>query len=368
MKEIYFFIGTTAELIKLAPVIREFRRRKLSFKVITSGQNIVRFDQLNKFTGPVPVYYSFRQRPIKIRLPVLLSFLIWCIKAWYNYYLFFRHELANRRKEQTYFIVHGDTVSSMLGATVAKLFPVTLVHIESGLRSFNLLEPFPEEACRSVISWLADIHFCPNDWCVRNLASVHGEKISTGQNTLIESFWYAAGSKSNVPFVNRIKKMKKKYCVLVAHRQEHVIFNRAETEEMLMFVLNNIPDDMLCVFVVHDLSAPFVAALKAKTDKAVWKHVLFTKIMPYVDYMNLLADSEFMVTDGGSNQEEMYYMGKPCLLIRKNTERIEGLGKNVVLSKNDKQTVKKFLLNYQQYKRSPVKTRIWPSEIIANQL
>lgn len=362
---IYFFVGTTAELIKLAPVIKELRSRRISFKVITSGQNVVRFDELKKFTGNVSAYYAFRQRPLKIQLPLLLGFMLWCIKALYNYYLFFRHELKDSRKQNTYFVVHGDTVSSLLGASIAKLFSVTLVHIESGLRSFNFFEPFPEEICRHFISRLADIHFCPNIWCVSNLKSIRGEKINTGENTLIETFWYAVKAKSDSPFVKRVKKMKKKYCVLVAHRQEHVIFNKTKTEQMIKFVLHAIPQDVFCVYVVHDLSVPFAEAIRAKTDR---KRVLFTKTMPYVDYMNLLSGAEFMVTDGGSNQEEMYYMGKPCLLLRKNTERIEGLHRNVVLSKNKKSVVKRFLAHYHKYSQPTINDFLPPSKIICDYL
>ncbi len=367
-KLIYFFIGTTAELIKLAPVIKEFRKRKQHFKVITSGQNVVKFSELTKYTGAVSVYYTFRQRPLKIRLPLLVGFLIWCIKALYNYYLFFRHELKNAGKDNTYFIVHGDTASSLLGAFVAKLFDVTLVHIESGLRSFNFFEPFPEEICRYIVSRLADIHFCPNAWSVRNLKSVKGEKINTGQNTLIETFWYAMKSRSNSTFVKRIQRLKQKYCVVVTHRQEHVLFNKAKTEEMVTYVLTNTPCSMVCVFVVHDLSAPFIDALRVRMRKELFDRVIFTKIMPYVDYMHLLKDAEFMVTDGGSNQEEMYYMGKPCLLIRKNTERIEGLYRNVMLSKNKKGASKSFLINYRKYIRSAVLVPRAPSMIICDYL
>lgn len=368
MKQIYFFIGTTAELIKLAPVIKELRRRNASYKIITSGQNIVRFHELKGYIGNVSVYYAFKQRPIPLQLPLIIGFIIWSIKAILNYFLFFRHELRGRSMKDTFFIVHGDTVSSLLGALIAKIFKVKLVHIESGLRSFNFFEPFPEEICRYIVSRLADIHFCPNDWCVGNLKSVKGEKINTGENTLIETFMYAIQSRSNLAFVRAIKKRNRKYCVFAIHRQEHVLINKAKTEEVVTFLLRHIPPAMLCVFVVHDLSAPFVGALRANVDKKVFKRVIFTKIMPYGDYMSLLKNAEFMVTDGGSNQEEMYYMGRPCLLVRKNTERIEGLGKNVLLSKNKKPVIRNFLRNWHQFKRPSVHTTKLPSEIIADRL
>lgn len=359
--KIYFFVGTTAELIKLAPVFRELRRRKRPFKVITSGQNNVNFDELRAFTGNIRAFYSFRLRPIKVRVSPLLGFIIWTVKAFYNYLLFFRHELKGSTKENTYFVVHGDTVSSLLGALIARKFGVTIIHIESGLRSFNFLEPFPEELSRYIVSKLADIHFCPNEWCRKNLAHVKGEKINTGQNTLIESFQFAMGQKSR-------RAWRRPYCVFVMHRQEHVIFGKKEAGKLLLHTLRNIPKGLRCVFLVHDLSVNFVDSLDREMRKSVTAPITKIRRLPYIDFMQLLAGAEFIVTDGGSNQEETYYMGKPCLLLRNNTERIEGLGENVVLGKSDLSTVSRFLSNYTTYRKPPVNITRRPSAIIADTL
>jgi len=84
--------------------------------------------------------------------------------------------------------------------------------------------------------------------------------------------------------------------------------------------------------------------------------------------MALLKDAEFIVTDGGSNQEELYYMGKPCLLIRNYTERMEGLNRNVVLSKNNKRSIRKFIENYETYIQPSVHVTVPPSTIIVDHL
>ena len=84
--------------------------------------------------------------------------------------------------------------------------------------------------------------------------------------------------------------------------------------------------------------------------------------------MKLIEKAEYLVTDGGSNQEEMYYMGKPCLLIRNHTERIEGLGENIILGRSNKRIIKQFLMNYSQYKKKRITQFISPSKIIADYL
>lgn len=367
-KQIYFFIGTTAELIKVAPIIKELNIRKKSFKMITSGQNVVRFDELKKYIGSVPVYYSFKQRPIGIHLPLLIGFIVWTLKAFVNYFLFFHHELRGANKNNTYFIVHGDTVSSLLGAVIAWFFRVKLVHIESGLRSFNFFEPFPEEICRYIISRLADIHFCPNSWCETNLSSMSGEKINTGQNTLIETFRYAMMSRNSSISTNLLKKKGKKYFVMVVHRQEHILFNTVQTKRIMGTVFQNLPSDIICIFVIHDVSSSFIHTWKDEINHVKSQKVICIEKVNYIEYMHILDNAEFMVTDGGSNQEEMYYMGKPCLLLRKNTERTEGLGENVVLSKNNPREVRNFILNYSTYKRPKIALRIKPSTIIVDHL
>jgi UDP-N-acetylglucosamine 2-epimerase (non-hydrolysing) len=75
-----------------------------------------------------------------------------------------------------------------------------------------------------------------------------------------------------------------------------------------------------------------------------------------------------MITDGGSNQEEMSYMGKPCLLLRRRTERIEGLGANIVLSKNNPKVIRRFMTGYKAYRRKPSVLRERPSRLITDYL
>ena len=90
--------------------------------------------------------------------------------------------------------------------------------------------------------------------------------------------------------------------------------------------------------------------------------------MSFSKFINLINASEFVITDGGSNQEECFYLGKPCLLLRKTTERIEGIGKNVVVSNYDEKIVREFLKNYKKYKLKLITNKNSPSKIIVDAL
>ena len=127
-----------------------------------------------------------------------------------------------------------------------------------------------------------------------------------------------------------------------------------------------LPKNLFCVFLVYDQSTHFITVLDLVIPKRLKKKMIKIGRLPYSDFIKLLQGSKFVITDGGSNQEELYYMGKPCLLLRNYTERIEGLSQNVVLSRNNKSTIRKFIKNYYTYVQAPVKTSVRPSAIIVD--
>ena len=88
----------------------------------------------------------------------------------------------------------------------------------------------------------------------------------------------------------------------------------------------------------------------------------------FFEFNQILRKAEFIITDGGSNQEECSYLGIPCLLFRKETERMEGLNTNVVLSKFNSAIIDEFIANYKSYRGEPISKNISPSHFIIDQL
>lgn len=361
--KIFFFIGTTAELIKLIPLIREMNKRSLRFMIISSGQNDVQFEEFADSIQNSDIVYAVTP---KSKDSCLLLFFLWAVRAFISLLIGMRDTFHGLDKSNSIFIVHGDTISSVIGSFIAKIYGLKLVHVESGLRSFNFFEPFPEEISRYIISSLADVHCCPNEWAMKNLQNKGGKKLNTYQNTLIEIYLNAIKKRSIHPLVGTLKKNNKKYFVLVVHRQEHVVFGKKKMVELISKVLDIVPSNFYCVFLAHDLSNSFIKLLSQALPLEISKRIIRISRLPYVDFIHLLENSEFVVTDGGSNQEELYYMGKPCLLLRNVTERIEGLGENVVLSKNNIGIIEEFINNYQTFQRRKISLKKRPSEIIVN--
>jgi len=138
-KHFYFFLGTNAELIKVVPIMREFQKRKVPFKIITSGQNEIRFSDLKSIIGKVKPYITFEE---KIHKSSMFLFILWAIKTFFTCIVTLRHEFKGLDKKNTYFIIHGDTVTSTIGALIGFFYRLTVVYIESGFLSFKMLEPF----------------------------------------------------------------------------------------------------------------------------------------------------------------------------------------------------------------------------------
>lgn len=362
-KDIYFFIGTTAELIKLAPVLKEFKKRNKKFKIISSNQNVLHFEELKFMLGKQNIYYKNVLRHTKLPNNLYLRFLIWTIKTLGNFHLYFNNEFKNIDKANSYFIVHGDTVSSLIGAIAAKLRGIRLVHIESGLRSYNFFQPFPEEICRFIISRLANVHFCPNSWSVNNLKNTGGVKVNTFHNTLIETL------KATIKNTLKTKLTpSRKFFILVLHRQEHVLFKKKFTEKILNIFSEYLNPNLACILVLHKLTKDFMKkeGLLKKIQRN--KNFILVPRLPYPQFIKLMEKAEFIATDGGSNQEEAFYLGKPCLILRDVTERIEGLGENALLSHGKEYMIRDFLKNYKKYERKPVQFTFPPSKIIVDYL
>lgn len=357
-KRIYFFIGTTAELIKLAPIIREFKKRKIDFKFITSGQTRVLFEDLRGYIGDIKVDIAFKEKGKKSSI---FLFGIWALRTFFTALISLGKEFKGLNKHNSYFIIHGDTISSLIGAVVAKIYGLKIVHIESGLRSFNFLEPFTEEICRYCIIHIADILFAPTEWALGNLKGLPGEKICTRENTLIETCWWALDSKKPAHF-----KKFGKYYILTMHRQEHVLFRKEWTKNVIKYVIKNANKNLKCILITHHLIDSFFQNFDPK--KLRKGKVIVLPRFSYVDFIQLMSGAEYIATDGCTNQEEAYYMGLPLLALRHRTERIEGLEKNVVISKGNKKIINQFLNNYKKYKRNTITPQERPSKIIVDYL
>lgn len=359
-KNLYFFIGTTAELIKMMPVMQVCWRRGVPFQLVASGQNDIRHSELLPLVGKqAPDLVLFEG---EIRKSAT-SLLLWFFRTFLRSVGLLRRHMR-KSPGPSVVVVHGDTVSTVMGALLAKLLRADVAHVEAGLRSFNYLHPFPEEIDRVITSRLADIHFCPNAWSLRNLDRLGGEKIDTGDNTLRDAL--AIAQSADVPPTHSLAATEGPYFVFVLHRQEN-LFNERLVRSLVDKAIRQ-SQKTPCVFILHHLTEVALARLGLLERLKAESRIRLVKRLPYMEFMKLLGGAQYVVTDGGSNQEECHYLGKPCLILRNVTERTEGLGENAVLSKLDESVIDRFLADPSIYERVPKPVQVSASEVIVNRL
>jgi len=258
-------------------------------------------------------------------------------------------------------LVHGDAPPCLTGTLIAKMNGLKVGHVEAGLRTYDFLNPFPEEFVRVTTDKLADYMFAPSDFAENNLKkmSVKGEIINTKYNTVFETI------ELSVKMKRKINYPKEKYVVFTTHRFETI--HSLKLMKKNLDVLEKVSKIHYVVMIMHNTTKEKLVRFNLMDRITEMDNVEIRSLQVYPDFMKLINKSEFVVTDGGGLQEETYYLNKPCLVLRKKTERSEGLNGNVVISKMKEDLIEDFLENYSSYSRKrKLKIKSCPSNKIVN--
>lgn len=321
-------IGTKAQFIKTAPILRELDARAIGYRLVYTGQHSETFDSLERAFGTrqaddvlVPGFEAATHG----------GFATWTVRYW--------AAVASRLaagvwRDARVGIVHGDTASTLFGAMTLRLAGIRVAHVEAGLRSPRLLEPFPEELIRRIVTRLAWWHFAPDKHAASNLHRKRGRVVDTGGNTLRDALALA---------VDRLGEpaAKEKYAVVSLHRNENL--SKSQTFDFLMNQVVTIAERLPVKFVLHPATRERISRRGWLLRLNAVPGIEMLERMDYPQFVQLLTGSRFLVTDGGSNQEEAAMLGLPTLLLRRATERPDGLGDSVVLSGMDPGVINSFV-------------------------
>ena len=356
---VFVCIGTIAELIKTTPVILALRNDGVKVVGIATGQNDLSKSDLFANAFPDGIETQITNGP---RNPTPSSLVLWFLRCFVKAPFVLQEVFKAQKVDQYFLIVHGDTLSTLLGAFGGWLVGAKIVHLEAGLRSFQLLRPFPEEICRRLVTFFTTVAFCPGEWATGNLAhSKSTKKINTEENTLLDAMRLALDVRC-LPEIIPVEK----FCLFVLHRQENLLDK--SFVRYAVTLIEEMSEKMSCVVILHEPFREVLKSLNILEEIIRAPNVKPIPRQPYILFTHILAKAEYVITDGGSNQEECYYLGKPCLLLRQETERQEGLGANVVLSKKEKTTIYDFLVNPMRWNRQPVDSDVFPSKIVSRTL
>lgn len=360
--KVIFFIGTEAEFIKLFPVIIECQEQGKECHIIASGQNDLKKSRILDFINLNGKFIELSKEESITKSAVgLFTWFFRTKQSAVNRILqdFSREELVNIPM-----VVHGDTVSTLMGALIGKSLKMEVCHVEAGLRSHHLLNPFPEEIDRLLTSRVARVHFAPGKEPVNNLMNAKGNVIDTKYNTILDSLMLSKSMPIVTSGLEEI--LDEDYFVFVMHRQENLM-NKDFVKQVVERIIEQ-SKKRKCVLILHKITENTFDKLGILEGLKQDSNFILLPRVDYFDFMKLLNASQFVITDGGSNQEELYYMGKPCLIMRKTTERQEGLGKNARLYDGEIGAIKTFAADYESFRIDSLIGTESPSKMICDNI
>ncbi len=303
--------GTRPDAIKMCPLVHELRKRKeIETVVCVTGQHREMLNSVLDFFGVVPEYNLDIMRPSQTINTITTDILE-------------KLDPVLKAECPDLVLVHGDTSTAFTSALSAFYNKISVGHVEAGLRSYDKWSPYPEEMNRRLIGPIADLHFIPTPMCREQLLK---ENITEGLfvtgNTEIDAVGYTVKKDFEFPEELAAKlDFSKRIIFVTAHRRE----NLGEPLENICRALARIAetfDDVQIVYLVH------LNPAVRKTVNAILsgkERVLLTDPLPPVEAHNLLAKSYLILTDSGGIQEDAPALKKPVLVLRRETERPEGI-------------------------------------------
>ncbi|MBI4810029.1 MAG: UDP-N-acetylglucosamine 2-epimerase (non-hydrolyzing) [Ignavibacteriales bacterium] len=331
--------GTRPEAIKMAPIVKELEKRNIEPLVIVTAQHREMLDQKLEVFNITPQYdldimqhdqdlFYVTTAVLNEIKPVLL------------------------KEKPDILLVQGDTTTTFAASLAAYYFKIPVGHVEAGLRTWNKMNPYPEEINRQLTSRIAEFHFAPTGWARNNLLAegIHPEKIFVTGNTVIDALLVIVDPNyhfTEAP-LNKIDFVSHRVLLLTSHRRENFGEPMAQIFSACRHLVEH-NNDVELVYPVHP--NPNVQK-KANEILSGVPRVHLIEPMEYRPFVQLMNKAYLILTDSGGVQEEAPSLGKPVLVLRKTTERPEaieaGTGKLVGTDKETIITVAQKLLSDRQ--------------------
>lgn len=322
MKKILLVFGTRPEAIKMAPLVKAFQKDTEHFetRVCVTAQHRQMLDQVLEVFGITPEYDLNIMAPNQDLYDITAKVLMGL-----------REVLKDFHPDTV--LVHGDTTTSMAASLAAFYMQIPVGHVEAGLRTYNMLSPWPEEMNRQVTDRICTYYFAPTEQSKKNLLqeNIDEKKIFITGNTVIDALLMAVDIISSTPGMEEkiAKEFQEKgytvgnreYILVTGHRRENF-------GEGFLHICKAIKElaalhpDMDIVYPVH---------LNPNVQKPVYEllsgvdNVYLISPLDYLPFIYAMQHSTLLLTDSGGVQEEAPSLGKPVLVMRDTTERPEAV-------------------------------------------
>lgn len=315
MKNVAFIFGTRPEIIKLAPVILELRKYVDRYNVI-----VINTEQQKELSNQTLAYFGLKadynldcmrenQSLSSVQARILTSL---------------EKVYAENKIDAT--IVQGDTMTVLCGALTSFYNKIPVFHVEAGLRSYDIFEPFPEEVMRQMTSRVADLHFAPTEVNREALLkeNIDEDKIHVVGNTVIDALFCLSEEvieQSRKFYADKNITIDDKLVLITAHRRE----NHGERIDRIIDAISYLAEkyqDHTFVIPVHP--NPNVHD-KIHTRLGGHKNIYLLTPLDYPYLVYLMKHAKLILTDSGGIQEEAPSFACPTLVMRYETERTEGI-------------------------------------------
>ncbi len=314
-KNILIVFGTRPEVIKLAPVILELRKYPDKYNVIVCNT-----EQQKELSNQTLSYFNLKadinldvMKPNQSLLEVQTRILTALDKVF-------------KENSIDAVIVQGDTMTVLCGALASYYNKIPVFHVEAGLRSYDIYEPFPEEVMRQMTTRIAALNFAPTEKNKEALLkeNITSDKIFTVGNTVIDALFCLSDEtleKSKEFYKDNEIEINDKLVLITAHRRE----NHGERIDRIINAIEYLAkkyDDHTFVIPVHP--NPNVKD-KIHSRLADYKNIKLLTPLDYPNLVYLMKTAKLILTDSGGIQEEAPSFGCPTLVMRYETERQEGI-------------------------------------------
>ena len=304
--------GTRPEAIKMAPLVRELQRHEgIESLVCLTGQHREMLDSVMdifKLKGDYDLNIMEKRQTLStITTKTLLGM-----------------ENVLMEEKPDLILVHGDTSTTFAGALAAFYHQVKVGHVEAGLRTWDKYSPFPEEMNRTLVGDIADLHFSPTKANADNLRreAIAGEIFITG-NTAIDAMQYTVRKdyRFTTELLNHLDFENRRVLAVTCHRRENYGQPMQDIMHAILEVVERHPD----VEVVYPVHLSPVVRECAFPILGGHERIHLIDPIDVEEMHNLIARCHFVMTDSGGLQEEAPALGKPVLVMRRETERPEAI-------------------------------------------
>ncbi|MCP6719174.1 MAG: UDP-N-acetylglucosamine 2-epimerase [Patescibacteria group bacterium] len=345
-------IGTKAELIKCMPLMLELSKQKKEYWFIHTGQHPLG-KACEEFGIKKPDFILSKEPEISTKFwsRVNKTSSLWFIQ------MILKIRKLLKKLKPNYVIYHGDTMSTAAasmasGKLLNRKKTWKNVHLEAGLRSGSMFEPFPEEISRRISDGFSDILLAVSDLTEDNLrkdSRLASKEIKKLGNTIVDSAAITHDKAKKI-----YKKLPYEYALINLHRHEN-LKNKKRLGDSIK-ILENIK--IRAIWPLHDNTEYHLKKYGLLKKLKKLKNIKITPLTNYFEFIFLLANCKYLITDGGSIQEESLIFNKPCILIRRKTERQEGLstginfltGLNINYAKNIIKKIENNEINVKKFK------------------